>query len=215
MQQHPDSELIAEGRNGDGQALSELFERHYSTSVRIARRILGTDEEAFDAVQSAYLAAFEHFQSFRGDAQFKTWITRIVKNQCFMYLRRPEHRKLRINLDENEMRDVEIALANRTPTPEDLAWRHEVDRALSDAAGRLPRRLQDVYALCCTRGLRVSEAAVKLGLTIPATKTRLCRAQERMRAALRIRLVMHVPTRAAGSSTARHSTANTCTTAAS
>lgn len=56
MQPRPEPELVAAGRKGDTQALSELFERHYSTSIRVARRILGSGEEAFDAVQSAYLA---------------------------------------------------------------------------------------------------------------------------------------------------------------
>jgi len=138
VQPRLDSELLADGRNGDGQALSELFERHYTSSMRIARRILRSDEEACDAVQSAYLAAFEHLHGFRGDAQFNTWITRIVKNQCFMYLRQPERRRVCSNLEEGYVRDAVVALADRTPTPEDLAWRREVDSAFSVAAGKLP-----------------------------------------------------------------------------
>ena len=106
VQPRLDSELLADGRNGDAQALSELFERHYTSSMRVARRILRSDEEACDAVQSAYLAAFEHLHGFRGDAQFNTWITRIVKNQCFMYLRRPERRRVCSNLDEEHVRDA-------------------------------------------------------------------------------------------------------------
>jgi RNA polymerase sigma-70 factor, ECF subfamily len=208
MARRPDSELIAEGRKGNTQALSELFERHYSTSIRVARRILRSDEEAFDVVQSAYLAAFEHLRSFRGDAQFKTWITRIVKNQCFMYLRRPERRYVRTDLDEIETRAAEAALAHPTPTPEDLAWRREIDSALSDAAGRLPKRLHDVYILCCNAGLPIREAAAMLGLTMPATKTRLFRAQHRMRSALRARLVLGVPTKIITRGRPRHSAAN-------
>src|ERR1035441_2868709 len=210
VQPRLDSELLADGRNGDGQALSELFERHYSSSIRVARAILGSDEEAFDAVQSAYLAAFEHLRSFRGDAQFKTWITRIVKNQCFTYLRRPERRNVRTNPDENEIRAAEVALAHRTPTPEDLAWRRELNSALSDAAGELPKRLQDVYTLCYVAGFHVREAAAILGLTMPATKTRLFRAQLRMRSALRRSLAMHAQTKTT-IARPRHSTAITST----
>ena len=79
---HPrsESELIVDGRNGVRQALPDLFERHYRSSVRIARRVLHSDDEALDVVQSAYLAAFQHFGSFRGEASFSTWIARIVKN---------------------------------------------------------------------------------------------------------------------------------------
>ena len=196
MRELADSELIAEGRRGDRQALSELFERHYSSSIRLARRILGSDEEASDAVQSAYLAAFQHFRSFRGDAQFKTWITQIVKNQCFMYLRRPDRRYLRKDLDENETRAAEVALAHRMPTPEDLAWQREIDSALSDAAGGLPKRLHDVYILCCHAGFHVREAAAMLDLTMPAAKARLFRAQHQMRSALRARLASARPSTA-------------------
>jgi len=49
VQPRLDSELLADGRNGDGQALSELFERHYTSSVRVARRILRSDEQAYSA----------------------------------------------------------------------------------------------------------------------------------------------------------------------
>lgn len=121
MQPSLDSELLADGRNGDRQALSDLFERHYTSSLRVARRILRSNEEAYDAVQSAYLAAFGHLHGFRGDAQFNTWMTRIVMNQCFIYLRRPERRRVYANLEDEYGRDGVCALAERTPTPEDLA----------------------------------------------------------------------------------------------
>ena len=184
VQPRLDSELLADGRNGDRQALSELFERHYTSSLRVARRILRSNEEAYDAVQSAYLAAFEHLHGFRGDAQFNTWMTRIVMNQCFIYLRRPERRRVYANLEEEYGRAGVCALADRTPTPEDLAWRRELDCAFSVAASKLPKRLQDVYTLCCTSGLSVREAAHSLGLTVAATKARLFRAQHRMQSEL-------------------------------
>jgi len=187
-----DSELILSARNGDRRALSELFERHYPSSIRIARRILGSDEDARDVVQSAYLAAFQHFGTFRGEAQFHTWITKIVKNQCFMHLRRPTPRYICAVLDEEEVRDAVMAQARQTPTPEDLAWKSEVEAALSSAAGQLPKRLQDVYTLSVL-GFRNSEAAHALGLTLPAVKARLFRAQHRMRSELTRRLVVHSP----------------------
>jgi RNA polymerase sigma-70 factor (ECF subfamily) len=198
MQPRLDSELLEEGRNGDGQALSELFERHYTSSVRVARRILRSEEEACDAVQSAYLAAFEHLHGFREDAQFNTWITRIVKNQCFMYLRRPERWRVCCNLEEEYVRDGVWALADRTPTPEDLLWRRELDSAFSVAAGKLPKRLRDVYTLCCTSGLSVREAAHSLGLTVAATKARLFRAQHRMQSLLGTRLMVRAQRKTSG-----------------
>src|SRR5207244_10978775 len=68
----PEPELIVDARNGDLDAMTELFRRHYSHSVTVARRMLPARDEFLDAVQSAYLSAFRQFQSFRGEASFKT-----------------------------------------------------------------------------------------------------------------------------------------------
>src|SRR5580693_4368558 len=95
-----ESELISEARNGDEGAMAELFRKHYTHSIAVARRILPAQEEFLDAIQSAYLSAFRHFQSFRGDASFKTWITRIVLNQCIVRLREPYRRQITLSLDE-------------------------------------------------------------------------------------------------------------------
>ena len=191
MQIGLDSELILSGRNGDRQALSALFERHYPSSLRIATRILRSDDDARDVVQSAYLAAFEHFGTFRGEAQFHTWLTRIVKNHCFMHLRRPERRRVCPMSEEGEVRDAVAALAQRTPTPEDLAWEGQLDAVLSSAAGKLPNKLREVYIQVSVLGFCIKEAAHALGLSIPATKTRLFRAHHRMRPELTRRLVVH------------------------
>ena len=158
---HPrsESELIADGRNRDRQALSDLLERHYRSSVRIARRILHSDDEALDAVQSAYLAAFQHLGAFRGEASFGTWITGIIKNQCLTYLRRPG--RAWASLDDERGRGAVMSLAALAPTPEDLAWSHEIADAVWDAVETLPKPLKDVDILRCVFGLCVKDAAEK------------------------------------------------------
>jgi DNA-directed RNA polymerase specialized sigma24 family protein len=88
-QDEPEPELIGGARNGDLDAMAELSRRHYPYSVAVARRILSAQEEFLDAVQAAYLSAFQNVQAFRGDVSVKTWITRIVVNQCLMGLRHP------------------------------------------------------------------------------------------------------------------------------
>jgi RNA polymerase sigma-70 factor (ECF subfamily) len=184
-----DSELVANGRNGDRQAFSELFERHYSSSMRVARHILRSEEDASDAVQSAYLAAFEHFEQFRGDAQFYTWITRIVKNECIMCFRRADRRRVISDVGDGAISDALFAIPDDEPSPEDVLLQREVTTAHLNAARKLPKRLRDVYTMCCVSGLPVRDAAETLGLTVPAAKTRLFRAQHRVRAEMRKRLV--------------------------
>src|SRR5260370_25611177 len=95
------SSTLPSAQSGDTEAMAELFRRHYSRSVGVARRILPVQEDCLDAVQSAYLSAFQNFQSFRAEASFNTWITRIVVNQCLGRLRKPDRHCIKLTLDQS------------------------------------------------------------------------------------------------------------------
>jgi RNA polymerase sigma-70 factor (ECF subfamily) len=134
-----------------------------------------------DAVQSAYLSAFRNFQSFRGDASFKTWITRIVLNQCLLRLREPYRRRITLGLDEPVPGGTLPIIAVDSHTPEDLALRAEIEGAVAEAVAKLPTALRDVFIRCSVSGLSIRDAAEALGLIVPATKTRLFRARLKLR----------------------------------
>jgi RNA polymerase sigma-70 factor, ECF subfamily len=181
MREKRESELIAAGKRGDQAAIAELFERHYASSLCVARGILRSEEEAQDAVQSAYLSAFRHLHSFRGDAAFKTWIGRIVTNHCLMRLRQPWARIHRVDFDSLMANGESSMLASPAPNPENTTFRREIATALTAAAARLPKRLCEVFRLYAVSGLTVREVAAATGLTLPAAKARLFRAHKRMR----------------------------------
>jgi RNA polymerase sigma-70 factor (ECF subfamily) len=102
---------------------------------------LPVQEEFLDAVQSAYLSAFRSFQSFRGESSFKTWITRIVMNQCLMCLREPARRQLALSLDQSGPDRAQPITAVDSRTPERLALRAEMYRTMADAAANLQNLL--------------------------------------------------------------------------
>jgi RNA polymerase sigma-70 factor (ECF subfamily) len=181
MREKREPELIAAGKRGDQAAISELFERHYSSSLSVARSILRSEEESQDAVQSAYLSAFRHLHTFRGDAAFKTWIGRIVTNHCLMRLRQPWSRIQRIDLDTLAANGGSSKLISSAPSPEKTAFCREIASALADAAARLPKHMFEVFHLYAMSGLTVREVAAATGLTLPAAKSRLFRAQARIR----------------------------------
>jgi RNA polymerase sigma-70 factor (ECF subfamily) len=184
MQEKRERELIAACKRGDRAAGTELLGRHYASSLRLARGMLRSEEESQDAVQSAYFSALRHIRNFRGDATFKTWITRIVMNECLARLHERKRRRAWVSLDDRD-RSAELnMLASSAPTPEKLTLSQEIASALSDAASILPKPLRDVFALCAFSGRSLEEAATALGLTIGATKTRLFRAHARMRSHL-------------------------------
>lgn len=184
MHEKLEFDLIAESRCGDRSAMTELFSRHYAGSVRMARRILRSDEDSKDAVQMAYFSAYRHFSSFRDEASFKTWITRIVVNQCLVYFRRPERRFRWVWLDDVEGSGPSVTLIGHVPSPEDLASSSETAAAFVRAMGKLPPHMREVLNLCTVSGLSTADAAEALGLSIPATKTRLFRARLKMQALL-------------------------------
>jgi RNA polymerase sigma-70 factor, ECF subfamily len=181
MREKCERELIVAAKSGDRAAIAELFERHYPSSLDVARRILRSDDESQDAVQSAYLAALRNLHSFRGDAAFKTWITRIVTNCCLMRFRQPWLRTNWIGLDALAAKEGSLRFASPRPTPEASAFCREIALALSDATAALPKPLCDVFRLHAISGLSLKQVAEEMGLTLPATKSRLFRANARMR----------------------------------
>jgi RNA polymerase sigma-70 factor (ECF subfamily) len=177
----PEPQLVGDARHGNRDAVAELFRRHYTHSVAVARRILPAQEEFLDAVQSAYLSAFRNLQSFRGDSSFKTWITRIVQNQCLMRLREPRRHRIAVSLDLLGREGAPPSIVVDSRTPENLALRAEIESAVAEAVSKLPKSLSDVFTRCSVSGLSIRDTADALGLTVQSTKTRLFRARSQLR----------------------------------
>jgi len=176
-----ESELITAGQRGDCAAISELFGRHYSYCLRQARGILRSEEDAKDAVQSALLSAFRHIAGFRSDSVFRTWLARIVINQCLMQLRAPERRQSWTDLEGLYDTGEAKMLTSPALTPERQMLGTQIGAAMADAASRLPEPLREAFNLYAGTGLSLREVAAALGLTLCNTKTRVFRANARMR----------------------------------
>ena len=161
-----------------GDVIDELFAQHYGASLRTAYGILRCKEDAEDAVQTAYFAAFRNFKRFRGESTFKTWITRIVVNCCLSRLR--EHcAKPRVALD-----DLQRLPESHAVTPEMLCYLRELESAHEKATSRLPQQLKDVYAPCVIADVALTTVAHHLSLTANAAKSRLHRARRKVKRSL-------------------------------
>jgi RNA polymerase sigma-70 factor, ECF subfamily len=88
----PDAELAGRVARGDTAAFETLMRRHNRMLFRTARAILRDDAEAEDALQEAYLHAYEAMGTWRSDAKLSTWIARIVANEALMRLRKQTRR---------------------------------------------------------------------------------------------------------------------------
>ena len=88
LESSDDNTLVDLARMGDEAAIRMIIQRHNQRLFRIARSVMRNDAEAEDVVQASYVKAFTHLESFRGDAQLTTWLTRITLNETLGRLRR-------------------------------------------------------------------------------------------------------------------------------
>src|SRR6202040_2600308 len=102
-----DLELVHASKNGDVAAFGELVKRYDRKLLRIAQSVTHNREDSQDAVQEAFLKAFQNLDQFREDAQFSTWLIRITLNQSLMKLRK--QRTMReVSLDEDVQADGDM-----------------------------------------------------------------------------------------------------------
>ena len=83
-----DLELVHASKNGDVAAFEQLVKRYDRKLLRIAQSVMHNAEDAQDAVQEAFLKAFQNLGQFREESQFSTWLFRITVNQSLMKLRK-------------------------------------------------------------------------------------------------------------------------------
>lgn len=188
---------VERARQGDELAFELIVRRHNQGLYRAARGVLNDDSQAQDAVQEAYLKAFTHLDSFRGQASLKTWLTRITVNQAIAIKRR---QRQGVPLDDNvsplhrsQAEEDNMGSRNADNTPEAAARRGEVKRLLEEAIHTLPEIYRTVFMLRQVEGMTVAESAFCLGINDALVKKRLSRARELLRKELAGHLEMQAP----------------------
>ena len=181
-----DDLLVQAAKSGDGLAFTELARRHSTMIQRKIHRIVGNWEDAEDVVQESLLRAFLHFNSFQGRCTVSTWLTRIAINSAFMMLRK---RRVRlevsvVNLDATSGIWETWDVPDPSPSPEKLCVGRETAALLQDAIHRLPWSYRSALELYQRGDCSTREIAQTLGITVAATKSRLLRARDTLRATL-------------------------------
>lgn len=192
----PDEVLVKKARAGDGQAFEELIKRHWSTCLKRATLLLRNRTDAEDEVQNAFWKALQRIDQFRGDGSFSAWLNRIVENQCLMRIREDQNARF-VYLDESTDNNVRVELVSQRADPEDALGLSEVLVVLRREIQRMPPLLRNVMLLRDLDQLPMPDVANRLGLSVPAAKSRLMRA----RAELRARVTKHCGRKGAGTLT--------------
>lgn len=186
-----DRELLGRIAGRDASAFAALMRRHNGALYRVARSILGNDADAQDALQEAYISAYRHVASFRGEAKVLTWLTRIVVNQSLAQRRSRTRDRSVVPFAEraDALPDEEIAaLADPAESPESATIRADMRRLLERKIDTLPVAFRAVFMLREVSGLSVEETAACLAIPEATVRTRLFRARSLLRESLALDL---------------------------
>jgi len=184
-----DASLIRAAQRGDRAAFEELV-RHYDQAVlRLALHLTGSEPEAQDVYQDAFLKAYRNIGSFRFECSFYTWIYRIVTNLCLDYLRKKQVRKEDqpvVTDSDGQTFDLleQVADARSGANPERDLLRRELGGQISRALEKLTPRERMVFEMKHYHGLKLRTIGEMLNTTEETAKNTLFRATQKLRGSL-------------------------------
>ena len=174
----PDFEIVARVKNGETDAFEELVRKHGRRVYRSLLGILGTVEEAEDALQDAFLKAFQHLPNFEARSRFSTWLVRIAINTGLQRLR---SRKNFDSLDEESEDFRPRNIRAWTDSPEEYYSREELRSLVEKEVMKLPPKYRVALMLRDLEEVSTEDAAAALGLSVPGLKARVLRGRLMLR----------------------------------
>jgi RNA polymerase sigma-70 factor (ECF subfamily) len=168
----PDQELIARIQGGEKRLFEVLIRKYNQRLYRIGMSILENDMETEDAMQAAYINAYEHLSGFEQRSSFGTWLTRIMINQCLEQKRKKKQAPVNF-----EQTDNVISMT----TPFNELVNKELSHVLENAITQLPEKYRLVFVLREIEDMSVRETSATLQIEESNVKVRLKRAKTMLR----------------------------------
>jgi RNA polymerase sigma-70 factor, ECF subfamily len=181
-------QLVARLRAGEESAFEQLVRSTSGRLLAAARRLLRNEEDARDAVQNAFVRAFQSLSRFRQESSISTWLHRIVINEALMRLRS------RAKSDQPSIDDLlPTFIEDGHQTRDTVDWSETADKALERAEtaelvrrkiDELPEIYRTVLLMHDIEEMSHAEIAESLGVSINVAKVRLHRARQALRTLL-------------------------------
>ena len=159
----------------------EVYERFRRPVWRLARRLTGSDEEAFDATQEIFLRIWRGLSGFRGEAKLSTWVFQIAWNYLRGHHRR-HGKHLKAVVDKSE--EIVALTPDPAPGPERRAVASDLLDRVAGAMDALPEHYRAVVWLRDGEDLSYAEIAEVLDLPIGTVRSRLARARAALKEAV-------------------------------
>ncbi len=167
-----DEQIVKRALTGDADAFGEIVRRWERRIFALAYGMLGREEDARDATQETFIAAFRNLRGFRGEAKVSSWLHRIAVNQCITRQRRAKVRNEAALDDETEKDAASFATPLET-SPSRVVEGLERTVAVRRAVNSLPSELRQVIVMKEFEELTFREIADVLELPLSTVKSRL------------------------------------------
>src|SRR5881394_3107672 len=141
-----DEQMVERALTGDPEAFGEIVRRWERRIFALAFGMLGREEDARDATQETFLAAFRNLRGFRGEAKVSSWLHRIAVNQCITRQRRAKVRN-EAALDDEEEKNASSFAAPLDTSPSRVVEILERNVAVRRAVNSLPIDLRQVIVM--------------------------------------------------------------------
>lgn len=170
-----DEALVSLVKQGDKGAFCLLFRRYKIKARKLAMRITRNEQDADDSLQSAFMKAFTHINSFREDARFSSWFYRIVYNEAAMVMRKRKS----VNTGKDKLKNMVSSYTEERLTPEKLYAAMELEERLSCIVSDFKEEYQNVLRLVA-QGKSMKYVAEQENITKEQVKMYLFRARRKL-----------------------------------
>ncbi len=167
--------IIARARRGDADAFEQLVVAYRDQVFRLALRMCGSEADADEVAQEAFLSAWKALPNFRGESQFSTWLYQLTTHAAIDLMRR-EKRQIAAADDITE-----VSAADPAPSPQQQAEQSEQREIVRDAILQLAPEQREVVVLRFMEELSYEEIGAVLKLPSGTVKSRLNRAKAQLK----------------------------------
>jgi len=167
-----DEVIVERALTGDAEAFGELVRRWERRIFALTYGMLGREEDARDATQETFIAAFRNLRGFRGEAKVSSWLHRIAVNQCISRQRRAKVRS-ESALDDEQDKGAASFAAPVSESPVHVVEGRQETLAVRRAINSLPVELRQVVVMKEFEELTFREISDALDLPLSTVKSRL------------------------------------------
>ena len=175
-----DEELVEKAVGEDPQAFGEIVRRWERKIFALCFGMLGREDDAGDAAQEAFVAAYRNRKKFRGDAKVSSWLHRIAVNQCLTIKRRQKSRAEDL-LDDDDGSEDRVFVAAASYSPANRAEKTERLSLVRSAVGALPGELRQIVVMKEFEEMTFQEISETLDVPLSTVKSRLYTALKQLK----------------------------------